>query len=213
MMHTTFNLLKKAGACGQQPGSGHGYDKLAKALGGTTKYGKDTPIPLVKIVESNGLADALWCLRAVLPHEEQLRDALARNLACDYAERVLPIWEAKHPTDLRPRQTIETARRFVAGKATAGELMEARRNAYAAYAAAAYAAYAADYAAAAAYAAYAADYAAYAAYAAAYAAYAAAYAAAYVGGSKAERQWQAARFLEVLASDLHWKGHTGLEVK
>ncbi len=61
---TTFTKLKLAGACGQKPGSGEGYDKLAQHLGGVTKHGKNTPISLAVIARSNGLDDALWCLRA-----------------------------------------------------------------------------------------------------------------------------------------------------
>ncbi len=37
----------------------------------------------------------------------------ARLFACDCAERVLPIYEAKHPNDIRPRNAIEVARLFV----------------------------------------------------------------------------------------------------
>jgi len=37
----------------------------------------------------------------------------ARLFACDCAERVLPIYEAKHPNDIRPRYAIEVARLFV----------------------------------------------------------------------------------------------------
>jgi len=74
MLHTTFNRLKLAGACGQQPGSGTGYDKLAQALGGTTAYGRDRPIPMTRILESNGLSDTLWCLRATVePHNPVVR--------------------------------------------------------------------------------------------------------------------------------------------
>ena len=49
-LHTTFNLLHEHKACEQ------GYRKLAKALGGITKYGKNTPIPLWRIAETNNIA-------------------------------------------------------------------------------------------------------------------------------------------------------------
>ena len=61
---TTFNKLKLAGACGQERGSKQGYDKLAQHLGGVSGYGKNTPISLAVIAQSNGLDDALWCLQA-----------------------------------------------------------------------------------------------------------------------------------------------------
>jgi hypothetical protein len=158
----------------------------------------------------------LWLAgRAGLRHQ-------AVSLACDYAERVLPIAEtwlrANRPKRAdAPRRAIEAAR--------AGTVTPAiRRAAYAA--AAAYAADTADYATDAAYAAYAADYATDAAYAAdtadtadtadyaAYAADAAAAAAAaaaayayadadaadaYAAARSTERVWQAARFREVIS--------------
>jgi hypothetical protein len=124
------------------------------------------------------------------------------TLACDYAERVLPIAEtwlrANRPEHAdAPGRAIEAAR--------AGTVTPAIRSAaYAAYAAAYADADAADAAYAAAYAAYAADAdaadAAYAAYAAADAAADAADAAAYAAyAASTERAWQAARFREVIS--------------
>lgn len=123
MLHTTFALLKEAEACEDR------YKHLAKALGGVTKYGKHTPITLVQILETNGLSDALWALRAVPEDQKPARDRLARLLACDYAERRLPIFEAKHPDDLRPRQAIEVARRYANGDATLAAAWAAARAA------------------------------------------------------------------------------------
>jgi len=145
-----------------------GWKTLNKFLG--EGFDHDTEINLLTILESNGVADMLWCLRATV----QDAKSVASQLAIEFAEQALPIFESRSPNDLRPRQAIQAARDFAAGKITKDELA-----AYAAYAAdaadAAYAAYDAD----AAYAAYAADAAAYAdaAYAADAAAYAAAYAA------------------------------------
>lgn len=42
----------------------------------------------------------------------------ARLFACDCAERVLYLFEARHPDDGRPRKAIEIARRYAEGKAT-----------------------------------------------------------------------------------------------
>ncbi len=36
--------------------------------------------------------------------------------ACDFAEHVLPIWYEYYPDDHRPREAIEAARKYVAGK-------------------------------------------------------------------------------------------------
>jgi len=59
-------------------------------------------------------------------------ETTARLLACDYAKRVLPIFEKKHPQDTRPRQCIGVARRFAVGKSTSTELAAARDAARAA---------------------------------------------------------------------------------
>lgn len=161
MLSTTLTLLKEHGACAE------GYKTLAKALG--RGYGKDTPIPLARIVETNNLVDALWTMQAVPPEQAVDRDRIERLLACDYAEHVLHLFEAKHPTDLRPRQAIEVARRFAVGDATQEELAAAWAAAEAAAWAAAGAAWAAE----------------------------AAWAAAGDAGD-AEREWQTARFVEAV---------------
>jgi hypothetical protein len=188
---TTFTALRKAEACTE------GYRKLAKHLGGITKYGKNTPIPVSVILNSNGLNDALWVLRNAASGDVK---PVVVQWACDCAERVLSIWETKYPDDSRPRDAINAARAWLANPC--GETRQAAYAAYVAYgirAAARAAAYAADAARAAAYAAeraaYATDSAVYAADAAAdAAAYTAADAAAYV----AERDWQINRLKELL---------------
>lgn len=55
-MHTSFKHLHDAGACKER------YRFLAKSLGGIRYYGKKTPLPYSKILESNGFADCLWAL-------------------------------------------------------------------------------------------------------------------------------------------------------
>ena len=168
-MTTTFARLKQARACAS------GYRTLAKHLVSVEEYGEDKEINLLTILDSNGLYDALWCLRATV----QDCDREKRLIACEFAESVLHIFESKYPNDNRPRKTIQSAKQFANGGISMEEMRESRRSAAAADADAAYAAAAA----ADAYAAYAADAdAAYAAAAAAaadaYAAYAAAAAAA-----------------------------------
>jgi hypothetical protein len=49
----------------------------------------------------------------------------ARLFACDCAEHVLPIYEAKFPDDKRSREAIAVARRYVQGKATKREFDKA----------------------------------------------------------------------------------------
>ena len=158
MPTTSFRLLHDAGACKER------YRFLAKALGGIKAYGRDTPITLLQILNINGLDDALWALRAC-PDSEKF----VRLLACDYAEHVLHIFEAKYPDDYRPREAIAVSRRYARGEATDAELSAAG---------------------------YAAGYAAWTAACAA-AGYAAGYAARYAAWS-AERMWQEARLRALL---------------
>ena len=60
---TTFNLLRAAKACAS------GYKTLATTLGGVDTYGADTPIPLIAILDSHGVDDCLWSLRAAVEPE------------------------------------------------------------------------------------------------------------------------------------------------
>lgn len=120
---TTFAALKGKGACES------GYKKLATALGGITNYGKETPINLMQILESNGVDDCLWALRAVT-HSKL--DKVSRLMACDFAEAVLPIFEKEYPSDDRPRVSILTARRFANCEASVDEMAEAWAAAWAA---------------------------------------------------------------------------------
>ena len=50
----------------------------------------------------------------------------ARLFACDCATHVWPLFEQKNPTDSRPRNCIEIARKFAIGNATANEMDAAR---------------------------------------------------------------------------------------
>ncbi len=178
---TTFALLRQHEACAR------GYETLARHLGGVTTYGSGTPIPLLAIMESNGLDDTLWALRAVPEEQGTERDRLARLLAADYAEHVLPCWTAIYPDDRRVGDCIAVARQYAAGEATDAELTAARAAAWAAGAAgAARAAGAAG-----------------AARAALAAAWAAAGDAGAAGAARAaERKWQAARLRAILATNV-----------
>ena len=129
-----------------------------------------------------------------------------RLFACDCAERVLHIYEAKYPSDKRVRNCIEGARDYANGKIPIEKIRELRAAAVTAYAATAYAAAAAAGAAAhAAYAAHAAHtvYAAHTAYAAA--AYAADADATYADAAdvrQKEKDWQNQRILQYLNGEI-----------
>jgi hypothetical protein len=203
MLHTTLEILRKKHACTS------GFRKLKESL--PSGHADDSPITLAHILESNGIRDAIWALRATI---EPTGKAAAFELACRAAERALAHFEKRYPEDKRPRDAIEAARAYQRGEITREQLAAKRSDAYAAadaadadadaaYADAAYAAYAAAYAADAAYAyadadADAAADAAASAYATSAYAYATAYAAS-VGARKAEREAQAADYRELLA--------------
>ena len=100
----TFAQAKATDACEQS------YRKMARHLGGITKYGAGTPVPIETILDVCGMEDALWALSAI-------RDAKTPRLwACDCAERVLPIFESDRPGDLRPRDAIRASRRYARGE-------------------------------------------------------------------------------------------------
>ena len=123
ILSTTFAKLKEFGACES------GYKKLATNLGGITKYGKNKPIDLLTILDSNGIQDCIWALRAAI---EPDREKIARLFACDCAESVLPIFESEKPDDPRPRKAIQTARDYAVGLATQEQVDAARAAAWAA---------------------------------------------------------------------------------
>ena len=109
MLYTTFELAHKSNACADS------YRKMGDALGGITKYGKDTPIPLSKVVEVCCLNDAIWALRCTTtPSEDTVIE-----FTCRCAEHVLHHYESLYPNDKRPRQAIEAARVCITDKSPA----------------------------------------------------------------------------------------------
>jgi hypothetical protein len=110
---TTLRLLRNAHACTSR------YTFLREALG--PKYGDNKPINLLVILNTNGLDDALWALKATA----QNCDMVARLMAADFAARVLPIWKKMYPKDDRPAKAIKATRDFARGKITREELYAA----------------------------------------------------------------------------------------
>jgi hypothetical protein len=128
MLRTTLRLLREHDACALR------YYHLVAALG--DGWVDDAPISLERILETNGINDALWTLRAVTPEQASERNRIARLSACDCAEAVLPLFERDFPADNRPREAIRLSRLFAHGEATEDQLAAASDAAWAAWAAA-----------------------------------------------------------------------------
>ena len=163
-MKTTLNAIRKHSPCAD------GWEQLLTYLGKTKS--DDEPLSIATILDSNGIDDALWCLRAVEGYDMEIR--------------LYAVWcvrQVQHLlTDQRSLDALDVVERYANGDATKSELTAARDAAWAAGDAARAEGDAARAAAAAAAAAW---YAAY--WAAARAARAAAWAAAW------DAAWDAAR--------------------
>lgn len=181
-----------------------GWKKLVKHLGGVHKAQAimDAPLRLSVVLDSNGLANTIWCFRALDS------DVVRKRLVCLWLADVL-----EHAAEKKPNKWLADGaallRRYERGEATIEQLKRLRAAAYATFIAYAAVAYADAAPAAAAYATYVAAaaaanttadasyaYAAAAADAAADASYAAVYAV-----STAERKWQSIRLREYLEGE------------
>ena len=80
-INITLNRIREHRPCES------GWVKLLKHLGKTAP--DNEPLSLLTVFESNGLDDALWCLRAVEGHEKEIRQ-FARDCALD----VIHLWDA-----------------------------------------------------------------------------------------------------------------------
>ena len=93
-MKTTLNQIRDCGPCEL------GWRKLLKHLGKTKS--DDEPLSILTILESNGLDDALWCLRAVKGRDREIR--------------LYVVWCARQVqhinTDPRVSACIDVAERF-----------------------------------------------------------------------------------------------------
>lgn len=108
MIYTTLNKIREHGPCAD------GWAKLPRHLGKT--QADDEPLALATILDSNGLDDALWCLRAVVGHRREMQR---------YA-----VWCARQVqhliTDPRSVAALAVAERHANGEATDEELAAAR---------------------------------------------------------------------------------------
>ena len=114
MIYTTLNKIRAHDPCS------NGWAKLLRHLGKT--QADDEPVSLLTILDSNGLDDALWCLRAVDGHERE-----ARLYAVWCARQVQHLM-----TDSRSLAALDVAERHANGEATDEELAAASAAARAA---------------------------------------------------------------------------------
>jgi len=114
-MKTTLNKIRKHKPCKK------GWAKLLKYLGKT--QADDEPLSILIILDSNGLDDALWCLRAVEGYDREIR--------------LYAVWCARQVqhlmTDPRSKNAIDVAERYANGQATRAEFNAARAAADAAW--------------------------------------------------------------------------------
>ena len=114
MYCTTLNRIRKHSPCKS------GWTKLLAYLGKTKA--DDELLPMEKILDSNGLNDALWCLRSVFEF-----DRLHRHYAVWCARQVQHLM-----TDPRSLAALDVAERHADGNASDDELAAARAAAWAA---------------------------------------------------------------------------------
>jgi hypothetical protein len=113
-MMTTLNAIRQHGPCVD------GWKKLLAHLNKT--QADDEPLSIVTVLDSNGLDDALWCLRAVT--------------GCDREIRLYAVWCARQVqhlmTDPRSIAALDVAERHANGRATDEDLTAAGDAAWAA---------------------------------------------------------------------------------
>ena len=81
-LHTSFKLLRQAGACKER------YRLFRRAMRARGYEGDTELVPLSLALETNGLDDTLWALQAVPPGEWDEARAFIARLAVDFAEHV-----------------------------------------------------------------------------------------------------------------------------
>ena len=106
-MKTTLNKIRAHSPCKE------GWEKLLKYLRKTKS--DDEPLSLLTILDSNGLDDALWCMKAVDGRDKEIR--------------LYAVWCARQVQHLikdpRSLVALDVAERFANGEATKEELAEA----------------------------------------------------------------------------------------
>jgi hypothetical protein len=106
-MKTTLNKIREHNLCTS------GWTKLLKNLGKT--QADDEPLAITTVLESNGIGDALWCLRAVDGYQREMR-----LFAVECARSVQHLMKDQRSIDI-----INVAERYANGMATDNELVSA----------------------------------------------------------------------------------------
>ena len=105
---TTLNAIRAHDPCA------NGWKTLLAHLGKTKA--DDEPLHLLTILASNGIDDALWCMRAMPEHDKHWR--------------LYAVWCARQVqhlmADPRSIAALDAAERYARGDATAAELAAAR---------------------------------------------------------------------------------------
>ena len=113
-MQTTLNQIREHLPCTDA------WKKLLETLGKTKS--DDEKVSIIQVLDSNGLDDALWTLRAVIGREKEIR--------------LFAVWCARQVqhlmTDQRSLDALNVAEKFANGEATQTELSAARDAAWAA---------------------------------------------------------------------------------
>jgi hypothetical protein len=119
-MYTTLKQIRACSPCGLNPRKLPltGYQLLVSRLG--ADFDPDAPVKISYILESNGLDDALWCLRAVKGYDRDIR-----LLAVDFARSVEHL-----TTEPRVKACNDVSERYAYGLATKAELDAARDAAW-----------------------------------------------------------------------------------
>jgi len=106
-MKTTLNQIREKSPCRS------GWVKLLACLGKTKA--DDDPLDIATVLASNGIEDALWCLRAVQGRDKEIR--------------LYAVWCARQVqhmmTDPRSLAALDVAERFAIGEATKADLAAA----------------------------------------------------------------------------------------
>ena len=113
-MYTTLNKIRAHGPCM------HGWETLLRSLGKTRP--DDEPVSVVTVLKSNGLDDAIWCLRAVDGFDRE-----KRLFAVKCARRVQRLLD-----DQRSFNALDVSEAYANGLASAKELRKACEDAWAA---------------------------------------------------------------------------------